>query len=99
MACKIRHTKTFLKDTFRIAGWLESEWSEKVATDFIKLLYKRIDALSKTPFAGSLTMKVKNVRKLKITKYNKIYYRVQGNIITILSLFETRQNPEKNKYE
>ena len=99
MAYKIRHNKTFLNDTFRIASWLESEWSEKVATDFIKLLYNKIDTLSKTPFAGSLTLKSKNVRKLKITKYNKIYYRVQGSIITILSLFETRQNPEKNKYE
>jgi plasmid stabilization system protein ParE len=99
MAYKIRYNKTFLKDTFRIANWLEKEWSEKVSVEFIKLLYNRIDELSKTPFAGSLTIKVKNVRRLKITKHNKIYYRVKGDIVTVLAIFETHQNPEKNKYE
>jgi hypothetical protein len=38
MAYQIRYNKTFLRDTFRIASWLENEWSEKVSADFIKLL-------------------------------------------------------------
>jgi len=99
MAYKIRYNKTFLKDALQVTNWLEKEWSKKVADDFAKALYTKIHRLTKTPYAGSPARKGKDVRKLIITKYNKIYYRVQGNIITALTLFETRQNPKKNKYE
>ena len=71
----------------------------KAADDFEKVLYGKIHKLAKTPYAGSRVRKNKGVRKISITKYNKIYYRIKGNIITVLAIFETRQNPEKNKYE
>lgn len=79
--------------------WLEKKWSKKVAVDFVTLLYDKIHRLSATPYTGIPAKKAKNVRKLVITKYNVVYYRIKGNTITVLTLFETRQNPKKNKYE
>jgi hypothetical protein len=34
-----------------------------------------------------------------ITKHNKLYYRIEGDIIYMITLFDTRQNPKKNRYE
>ena len=46
-----------------------------------------------------MTTKGKSIRKLVITKHNKVYYRINKNEIYILALFETRMNPKRNKYE
>ncbi len=98
MAYQIKYNDSFLKEAPRIANWLEKKWSKKVADNFSKKLNDKINSLALNPYACSSTHK-KDVRKLVITKYNKIYYRVRGNIITILIIFDTRQNPKKNKYE
>ena len=98
MAKKIIYNSTFLKESVRIAAWIEDKWSKKEADNFITLLYSRVQRLANTPLAGS-PAKAKNVRKIVITKHNKVYYRVNRNTITILTLFETRLNPKKNSYE
>ena len=99
MAKKIIYNSTFLKESVRIAAWIEDKWSKKEADNFITFLYSRVQRLANTPLAGSPAKKAKNVRKVVITKYNKVYYRVNRNTITILTLFETRLNPKKNRYE
>ena len=99
MAYKIRYNKTYLKELKVIAGWLEKKWSKKTADDFVKEVYNKIHNLSITPFAGTITQKSPDIRKLVITKHNKVYYRVKGNTITVLNLFETKLNPKRNKYE
>ena len=99
MAKRIVYNNSFLKESVRTATWIENKWSNKAAEDFVTLLYKKIQRLAYTPLAGSPAKKGKNVRKIVVTKYNKVYYRVNGNTITILTLFETRLNPKKNRYE
>lgn len=99
MAKRIVYNNSFLKESMRTASWIENKWSEKEAENFVKLLYNKIQRLKDNPLAGSRAKKAKNVRKIVITKYNKVYYRVNRNTITILTLFETRLNPKKNRYE
>jgi len=43
--------------------------------------------------------KVSEVQWILITKHNKLYYRIEGDIIYMITLFDTRQNPKKNRYE
>jgi plasmid stabilization system protein ParE len=99
MASKIRYNKTFIKELSKLAEWLEKRWSKKVAEDFTESLYGKIHRLSSTPFVGSICKKNKKVRKLTINKHNIVYYRVNGRVINIVSLFNTKRNPLKNKYE
>ena len=51
------------------------------------------------PDSGRNSTKVPDVQWILITKHNKLYYRVKGEIIYVITLFDTRQNPNRNKYE
>ena len=99
MAYKIKKSKEFLKNTLFVLNYIEKEWGIKSAERFQTLLDSKIDKLSIHAKTGSLINKNKNIRKLMITKHNKIYYRINKNEINILTLFENKMDPKKNKYE
>jgi len=43
-------------------------------------------------------MKVKDVRGLLITRHNKMYYKVMGDKVVVLNMYDTRMNLKKNPY-
>ncbi len=99
MAYKIKINKAFKINSQKVYQYLADEWSFKIADEFLEDLYEKIYNLTNTPFSGSIAPKYKNVRKLTITKHNKLYYRIRGKAVTILNLFPSKQNPKRNKYE
>ena len=99
MAYKIKKSKIFLKNVLSTLNYLEKEWGMISAQKFQSILDSKINELSSHPKIGSLTAKNKRIRKLKITKHNRIYYRVLKDEINILTLFEIKMNPKRNKYE
>lgn len=74
-----------------VLSYLENEWGEKVASNFLDTIDSRIELLKDHPFSGALTRKSKNIRGLHITKHNRLYYKVEGNKIFILNLYDTRK--------
>lgn len=99
MAYKIKKSKVFLKNVLSTVNYLEKEWGMVSAKKFQSILDSKIGELSIHPEIGRVTVKNKNIRKFKITKHNKIYYRVLKNEINILTLFEIKMNPKRNRYE
>ncbi len=99
MAYKIIKSKKFLNNLLNVQNYLEKEWGLKAAINFQTIIDQKLAALSLHPKIGITTSKRKNIRKINITKHNKIYYRIKNRTITILILFESKQNPERNKYE
>src|SRR5438067_581705 len=99
MAYRIKVNKKFKIDSQKVYQYLVEQWSFKVADEFTEHLYSKIYKLPENPFVGAPAAGHKNVRKIIITKHNKLYYRVKGKTITILSLFPSKQNPKRNKYE
>ena len=99
MAYKIKQTGRFLKKHLTLLTYLENEWGFKVASEFQDKPDAKLDKLSHSPGLGTTTLKKPGIKRLIITKHNKIYYRVKGKTIYIILLFDTRQNPKRNKYE
>jgi plasmid stabilization system protein ParE len=99
MAYTIKQSKLFLKKVTNLLEYLEENWSKKVADEFKKKLDYKMLHLLKDPSSGKNCYKVSNVRRILVTPHNKLFYRVIGKTIYIITLFDTRQNPEKNKYE
>lgn len=99
MEKKIVYTKNFERSVNSTKDWLEKQWSFEVAEKFILELYELIDLISAQQKIGSVSHKKKQVRRILLSRYKRIYYRVNKKTITLLDLFDTRQNPEKNKYE
>lgn len=99
MAYKIEQSKLFVKKITNLLEYLENNWGKKVAVEFKKNLDKKMLRLIEEPDAGRNSTKVSDVQWILITRHNKLYYRIKGEIIYIITLFDTRQNPKKNKYE
>lgn len=83
---------------FKYSFYLREKWGYKVTSNFIEIVEFKLDSLSKQPFIGRLS-KDGETRMLLITKHNKLYYQITENMIELLEIFDTRQNPVKNKFE
>lgn len=99
MAYKIIFQKDFLKKSVHIANWLEINWSKKSADKFASILYQKLTDIQNNPFIGQICKNDIATRKILISPHNKLFYRVKGKTIYIITLFDTRQDPKKNKYE
>ena len=98
MAYEIIFKKRFTNKVVNLLGYLETEWGTKVSENFLKKMHKRLETLSKQPYIGGPSEKIKNVRGILITRHNKVFYKVSGNKIIILNLYDTRIDPKKNPY-
>ncbi len=98
MAYKLIITKKFENSAAKTSLRIQKEWSLKLALQFDKRLKDTINELILNPKIGRLSSK-KNIRSLRVTKHNRIYYRISKTQITILDLFESKQNPKRNKYD
>jgi hypothetical protein len=99
MAYQVIKTKSFLKNVITINTYLENEWGQKTAFNFQLILDDLILLLSKRPKIGSISKKHISIRKILVTKHNKLYYKLNNNAITLLALFDTRKNPVYNRFE
>ncbi len=98
MAYEIVVKKRFTNKVQKVLAYLEKEWSYKAAGEFLLKIDRRIDLLAKQPYIGAPSSKVKDIRGLLITRHNRIYYKISGNKVTILNMYDTRINPKKNPY-
>lgn len=72
-------------------SYLNSEWSEKIAGEFIENLFNIIELLSLFPELGTIVDDEKNIRGFLLVKQIKIYYRVKENRLILLNLIDTRK--------
>lgn len=70
---------------------------KKSADKFVVILHKKLILINNNPFIGQACKNNTATRRLIITKHNKLFYRVKGKNIYIITLFDTRQDPQKNK--
>lgn len=99
MAYEIVIKKRFTNKVQKVLVYLENEWSHKAAVDFLTKIDRRIDLLTKQPHIGAPSAKIKDVRGLLITRHNKMYYKISGNKVIILNMYDTRMNPKRNPYK
>ena len=99
MAYKIVITENFEKTIAVTFRWLELVWSKQSADKFEIKLRAAIKRIEINPSTGKLSNKIPNMRSVPVTKHNRIYYSIVSDTIILLELFETKQNPAKNKFE
>lgn len=99
MEYRIKQSKLFEKKVTDLLAYLEQSWNKKVAQDFKQILDRKMLQLIKEPDSGRNSQKIAGVQWILITKHNKLFYRIKGDIIYMITLFDTRQDPKKNKYE
>ena len=77
-----------------ITEYLLDFWSEREFKIFIEKLEKLLALISDTPTIFPASKKRKNLRRAVLSKQTTIYYSVESDAITIISLFNNRRNPD-----
>jgi plasmid stabilization system protein ParE len=98
MAFKIIWTEPVFKDLEVIVDYIDREWSRAIGDKFVAELKERVKVLSKQPFMGMASMKDQSIRSIKISKHNRLYYRIEEEKLILLNIFDLRQHPDKNLY-
>jgi plasmid stabilization system protein ParE len=98
MALQIEWTPNALQDYEQFVNYLLKEWPINNATEFISLVEERVYNLSLFPNIGIASIKKPSIRSILITKHNRLFYHVHLTKIIILDIFDTRQDPQKNKH-
>jgi len=75
--------------------YLVKEWSEKTKDDFIKKLDRSIAQISKLPTSCPESKKIPGLFKCVVTRQTTLFYRIKDHTIQVITLFDTRQNPNK----
>ena len=95
MSRKVVISKTAEKKLDKLFEYLITEWSVKVKTDFVEKLDSSIVIIKNQPEIFPESKEVKGLRKCVIAKQTTLYYRYNSKRINIVTLFDTRQNPNK----
>ena len=93
MAKKVALTLIAEEDYTKVVTYLASEWGYKVLDNFIARYEKVISILEQDacryPFVDGST----TVRKCVVTKHNVIYFIDADEIVKVITVFDTRQDP------
>jgi plasmid stabilization system protein ParE len=98
MAFEVIWTEPVWKDLEVIVNYIDREWSRPLGDQFVAELKERVKVLSKQPFMGMPSMKDQSIRSIKISKHNRLYYRIEEERLFLLNIFDLRQHPDKNLY-
>ncbi len=96
---KVIISKTAEKKLSSLFEYLLENWSAKVKSNFIKKLDHNIDIIKLEPETFPESQRDPGLRKCVITKQTTLYYRFDSDQIKIVTIFDTRQNPDKIERE
>ena len=95
MSRKVVISKTAERKLEELFEYLIEKWSVKVKKDFVEKLDSSIEIIKNQLEIFPESKKGKSLRKCVITKQTTIYYRYNSKRINIVTLFDTRQDPNK----
>ena len=73
---------------------MANKFSEKDVKIFIKKFNKQIEIIRENPESFPLSNKSHLVRRSIVAKLASIYYRIDGNKIKLVSIYDNRKNPD-----
>lgn len=82
-----------------ILEYLSYEWESSVATKFLDIIEDLTTQISINPRQFPLLHTRLNIRKCVITKHNTLYYINRRTHVELLRIYDSRQDPEKLKFQ
>ena len=80
-----------------LSKYLLENWNLQTRDKFIKKLTSKVKQISDHPNSCPMSTEFKGLFKCVVSKQTTFYYRILSakNEIEIITIFDTRQNPEK----
>ncbi|HEY2583121.1 MAG TPA: type II toxin-antitoxin system RelE/ParE family toxin [Mucilaginibacter sp.] len=95
MAKEVVLTAIAVNDFNNVIDYLTSKWGEAVKDNFIERFEKVTDLLANNPGIYAYFDNIKRIQKCLVTKHNMLYFIEKDTVIEIITIFDTRQDPEK----
>lgn len=95
MAKKVILTPIAVDDFDNVIDYLTHKWGLTVTNNFIERFEKIVMLLCESPEMFPFFDKSKHLQKCIVTKHNILYFMETNEEIKILTIFDTRQDPEK----
>jgi len=96
---KIRFSSIAVYKLERISEYLTSEWSEKTNQRFLNQLNSKLEAIKLNPKMCPESIDIPGLRKCVVSKQTTLLYEIYTDSIYVLTIFDSRQNPEKIQEE
>ena len=93
---KLVWTEESLENIKGIIKYLEDNWTEKEIKKFVRKLDHILNLIQNNPKLFPKADPI-NLRKAVVTKQVSLYYRIERREVHLLSLFDTRQHPDRLK--
>jgi plasmid stabilization system protein ParE len=77
-----------------IITYISTEFGEKSSVNFKDKVFDFLELLERFPQLGTLEVADKSIYGFQISKQTKIFYRINKDHISLLTLFDTRQDPK-----
>ena len=87
-----------LSELYKVAAYIQQEFGREPALQFVAKAFAKSSTLSRYPEMGRKSKRFKTVRFVLVGKYHRMYYRVDGSTLYVIYLFDTRQDPSKDRY-
>jgi len=97
MVKRVTFSPKAIENTKEIILYLKKEWSEKSAKKFINILREKISYIKRFPNSYHSLSGKEHIRRCVVSKQITLYYRLIKNEIEVITLFDSRQNPNKLK--
>lgn len=83
----------------KLVEYLQEEWGTKAKRDFLAELDEKINQISLQPESSPKSQELGGFYKCVVTKQTTFFYRVKSDKkeIEVITLFDTRQDPDKLK--
>tara|TARA_R110002051_G_scaffold89242_1_gene157364 strand:- start:244 stop:543 length:300 start_codon:yes stop_codon:yes gene_type:complete len=88
-------SKTAKNKLEKLFYYLTTHWNLEVKSNFVKKLDKSIEAIKLHPESFPESYEKKGLHRCVITKQTTLFYRFTSKKIIIVTIFDTRQNPNK----
>jgi plasmid stabilization system protein ParE len=95
MAKEVILTPTANRNFLTIIDYLNANWGINVTNNFIDRFEHVLVLLAEDPGMFQFVNKIKQVQKCIVTKHNILYFKETTEVIKIITIFDTRQNPKK----
>jgi len=94
MAYKITISRKAEDSLDEIFEYLVENWSEKIKNNFKNKLNNEINYLRQNPYMYQASNERQDIRRCFITKHNALYYRILENEVEIITIHNTKSNPD-----
>ena len=97
MALTVKWSKKAKTNYDNILSYLHENWSDKEVEKFIHKTESILTIISHQPYIFKAS-KYKMIRKAVLGKQNSLFYLVHDSEIHLMSFWDNRMDPKKNKY-